>query len=105
MLNAFPLKIAKDTLKKEIALALILKSAIKIVKKLDHRFPHCTGRLNRYWLEDEASAQHSVLVDFPDFSGVGDGPIGEHGSCYCRRCKGVDARSVPDNNNNNNGYF
>ena len=32
---------------------------------MDRRFHHDAGRLARYWLEDEASAQHSLLGDFP----------------------------------------
>ena len=67
----------------EIAIAMILKShgqsATQILRKLDRRFPHGAGRLDSNWLEDEASAQLSVLGDFPDFSGVGDGPSGEFG--------------------------
>ena len=46
-------------------------------KKLDRRFSHSTGQLDHYWLEDEASAQRSVLRDHPDISGVGDGPSGD----------------------------
>ena len=65
------------SLEQEFTLALILKShgksATQILKKLDRRFPHGAGRLDSNLLEDEASAQLSVLGDFPDFSG-------EHGS-------------------------
>ena len=67
MLNEFPLRIAKDRnrTETEIALALILKShdqsATQMLKKLDLQFFPGTGRLDRYLLEDEASAQHSVL--------------------------------------------
>ena len=84
MLKEFYLRIAKDTLELEITLTLILKShgktATQIFKKLDRRFPHGAGRLDSNWLEDEASAQLSVLGDFPDLSGVGDGPGGKRGS-------------------------
>ena len=88
------------SLKQEIALALIVKShdqsATQIFKKLDHQFFHGTGRLDRFWLDDEASVQHNALGSFPNFSCVGDGPIGYRGSCLAQRCKGVDACSVPD---------
>ena len=74
MLKAFPLRIAKDTLWNRKSLALILKSYSKsvtqIFKKLDRRFPHGAGRLDSNWLEDEASAQLSVLGDFPDFISI-----------------------------------
>ena len=74
----------RHSLEQEITLALILKShgksTTKILKKLDRRFPHGAGRLDSNWLEDEASAHLSVLGDFPDFSGVGDGSSGERGS-------------------------
>ena len=40
------------------------------LKKLDRRFPQCAGHLHRYWLEDEASSQHSVLCVFLSISGV-----------------------------------
>ena len=63
------------------------KSANQILKKLDRRFPHGAGRLDSKWLEDEASDQLSVLGDFPDFSGVGDGSSGERGSYLVQRCK------------------
>ena len=72
------------SLEQEIALAMILKSqgqsATQILKKLNRRFPHGAGRLDSYWLEDEAAAKLSVLDDFPDFSGVGDGSSGERGT-------------------------
>ena len=74
----------RHSLEQEITLVLILKShsksAAQIFKKLDRRFPHGARRLDSNWLEDEASAQLGVLGDFPDFSGVGDGSSGEHGS-------------------------
>ena len=35
------------------------------LKKLDRRFPHGAGRLDSNWLADEASAQLSVLGNFP----------------------------------------
>ena len=79
-----PENIQRHSLEQEITLALILKShgksATQIFKKLDRRFPHGAGRLDSNWLEDEASAQLSVLGDFPDFSGVGDESSGERGS-------------------------
>ena len=56
----------RHSLEQEITLALILKShsksAAKIIKKLDRRFPHGAGRLDSNWLEDEASAQLGVLI-------------------------------------------
>ena len=90
----------RPSLKQEIALVLILssvkssvnyskkaiknhhgevlksndQSATQIFKKMDRRYLHGTGCLDRYWLADEASTQHSVLGEFPDFSGVGDRP-------------------------------
>ena len=74
----------RHALEQEITLTLILEShgmsATQIVKKQDSRFPHGAGRLDRNCLEDEASAQLSVLSDFPDFSGDGDGSSGERGS-------------------------
>ena len=41
---------------------------------MDRRFPHVAGRHDRYWLEDVASAKHSVFSVFPDISGVGTDP-------------------------------
>ena len=64
----------RHTIEQEKALSLIMQSfgqsATQIFKKLDRRFPHGVGRLHRYLLEDEASAQDRVLGDFPDYSGV-----------------------------------
>ena len=85
MLKAFPPEnCQRHTLEQEITLTLILKShgksANQIFNKLARRFSHGARRLDSNWLEDEASAQLSVLGDFPDFSGVGDGSSGERGS-------------------------
>ena len=48
----------RHSLEQEIVLALILKShgqlATQMLKILDRRFPHGAGRLDSYWLEDEA---------------------------------------------------
>ena len=67
----------RHPLVQEIALALTLiylgKLATQIFKKLDRRFPHSDGRLDRYWLEDEASVQHSVLGVFLNL--IGDGVV------------------------------
>ena len=64
----------RNSLEQEIALALIMnflgQSATEISNKFDRRFPHGAGRLDRDLLEDEASAQHSVLFVFPDISGI-----------------------------------
>ena len=67
-------------------------SATQIEKKLNRRFLNGAGRLDSNWLEFEASAQLSVLGDFPDFSGVGDGSSALY---KVRRCKRVDTCSVP----------
>ena len=53
------------SLEQEVALASILnshgQSATQIIQKLDRGFLHGAGRLESYWLEDEASAKLSVL--------------------------------------------
>ena len=74
----------RHSLEQGITLTLIRKShgksATQIFKKLDRRFPHDAGRIDSNWLEDEASAQLSVLVDVTDISGVGDGSSSERGT-------------------------
>ena len=90
----------RHSLELDIALTLILKSisqsVSQIFKKLDRRFTLHARCLDRYWLEDEASAQHSELGVFPNLCGVRDEPSGERGSNKIPRCKGIDARCVPD---------
>ena len=69
------------SLEQEIAVLIShCQSATQILKKLDCRFPHGVESLDSYWLQDEASAQLSVLGEFPDFSSLGNGPIGWRGS-------------------------